>query len=204
MSPPARTSTARSSKRDRLVEAATQRFYEQGIERTTLADIATAADVPLGNVYYYFKTKDELVAAVVAEQVHVIEETTRALERHRTPAARLKALVGELAAQAEAIAHYGCPHGSLCIELQKEVIGSGGSDPGSGRLIEASVVWAERQFKEMGRRDARDLALQMIGSYQGAAVVTQALGDPSILRKEARRVDRWVDSIASSSKPQKG
>ena len=38
---------------------------EQGIEKTTLADIAQAADVPVGNIYYYFKTKDELVRAVV-------------------------------------------------------------------------------------------------------------------------------------------
>src|ERR1700693_6316963 len=93
-----------SAKRDRLVEAAARRFYEQGIERTTLADIAEAAGVPLGNVYYYFKTKDELVTAVVDKQVQVIVDTTTALERHRTPATRLKALVRVLVGQAESIA----------------------------------------------------------------------------------------------------
>jgi TetR/AcrR family transcriptional regulator, transcriptional repressor for nem operon len=40
-------------------------LYEQGIEKSTLADIAVAAEVPLGNVYYYFKTKDALVSAVI-------------------------------------------------------------------------------------------------------------------------------------------
>ena len=44
-------------KRERLIAAAAQRIYEQGVEKTTLADIAAAAGVPLGNVYYYFKTK---------------------------------------------------------------------------------------------------------------------------------------------------
>ena len=42
-----------------------QLLHQQGIERTTLADIAKAADVPPGNVYYYFKTKDEVIAAVI-------------------------------------------------------------------------------------------------------------------------------------------
>jgi TetR/AcrR family transcriptional repressor of nem operon len=50
--------TARSrtrGKRERLVAAATKMLHEQGVEKTTLADTAAAA-VPLGNVYYYFKT----------------------------------------------------------------------------------------------------------------------------------------------------
>ena len=185
-----------ADKRDRLVANACKLFYEQGIERTTLADIARAADVPLGNVYYYFKTKDDLVRAVVNTQVDAVESVTTALGRHRTPAARIKALVAELASRADDIALYGCPHGTLCTELHKQPAGEG---LGSERLIEASVAWAEKQFKEMGRRDAHDLAIQLIGAYQGAAVVTQALGDPSVLKREGRRIERWVDSLASSA-----
>jgi hypothetical protein len=49
----------------------------------------------------------------------------------------------------------------------------------------------------MGRRDARDLAIQIIGRYQGSAVVSQALGDPSVLKKEVRRAERWIDALAS-------
>ena len=41
----------RPGKRERLVAAATKLLHQQGIERTTLADIANAADVPAGNVY---------------------------------------------------------------------------------------------------------------------------------------------------------
>jgi len=49
----------RPGKRDRLIAAAGETIYRQGVEATTIADIAEAADVPVGNVYYYFKTKDE-------------------------------------------------------------------------------------------------------------------------------------------------
>ena len=56
---------AQGGKRERLIAAAAETIYAAGVEKTTLADIAAAAGIPLGNVYYYFKTKDALVQAVV-------------------------------------------------------------------------------------------------------------------------------------------
>ena len=56
-----------ADKRRRLKAAAAQVLHERGVERTTLADIARVAEVPVGNVYYYFKTKDELVQAALSE-----------------------------------------------------------------------------------------------------------------------------------------
>src|SRR3979490_1412765 len=114
----------RPGKRERLVTAALDLLYHQGVEKTTLADIAQAADVPLGNVYYYFKTKDEIVGAVIEAHIQGIEETVGLLERrHRTPKSRLKALIRVLADQRVMLAEYGCPHGTLCSELEKR--GSG-------------------------------------------------------------------------------
>src|SRR5437764_11704280 len=106
-------------KRDRLVAGARWVIHQQGVEKTTIADIARAADVPVGNVYYYFKTKDELVEAAIDSHVQDIRSLLRTLERHPTPRARLKGLVRELTAQRELAAQYGCPLGSLCSELDK-------------------------------------------------------------------------------------
>src|ERR1700730_11196813 len=106
-------SEARPGKRERLVSAASDLLYRQGVENTTLADIAHAADVPLGNVYYYFKTKDEIVTAVIEAHVRDVEEMLASLERrHRTPKSRLKALIRDLTDQRDLIAQYGCPHGT--------------------------------------------------------------------------------------------
>jgi AcrR family transcriptional regulator len=185
----------RKNKRERLVAAACRLFYEQGVERTTLADIAAAADVLLGNVYYYFKTKDEVIRAAVDAQIAAIEVSVASLEQHQSPVSRLKFLVKQLAAEADVIALYGCPYGTLCTELRKR---PDGSDMGSGRLMQTSLAWAEKQFAAMGRDDARDLALEMISRYQGTCVITQALGDPSLIRKEAQRLERWIDSISAS------
>src|SRR3990170_4769250 len=112
---------AQPGKRERLVAAARELVYRRGVASTTLADIAEAADVPVGNVYYYFKTKDDIVGAVVQTQAQQIEAVLAELERrHRSPRARLKALVRFLAEHAESTSRYGCPHGTLSTELAKQ------------------------------------------------------------------------------------
>src|SRR5215472_17189970 len=105
----------RPGKRERLIAAAMQLVHQQGIERTTLADIAQAADVPPRNVYYYFKTKDEVIAAVIGAHAQQVRATLAAIDaHHRSPRSRLKAFVREFTAQSELVAQHGCPLGSLC------------------------------------------------------------------------------------------
>jgi TetR/AcrR family transcriptional regulator, transcriptional repressor for nem operon len=181
-----------AGKRERLIEGAREVLYAQGVERTTLADIAEAADVPVGNVYYYFKTKDELVDAVVASHLDDVRGALSTLELHRTPKARLKAFVRMLVGQADLMASHGCPQGSLCSELDKR---DASSDRQRSELLGAPIDWAEQQFRAMGRRDARDLAVALIASYQGIAVITNTFGDPELVVHEGRRLERWIDSL---------
>jgi TetR/AcrR family transcriptional repressor of nem operon len=180
-------------KRERLVAGASEVIHRQGVEKTTIADIASAADVPVGNVYYYFKTKDELVAAAIDDHVRNIRSLLDSLERHRTPQARLKALVRALTTERELAAQYGCPLGSLCSELDKR---ADGLDRECAQLLALPVDWAERQFQLIGRRDARDLAVALIASYQGIALLTNTFRDPDLMTREARRLERWIDSLA--------
>ena len=186
-------SERKQGKRERLVAGARQVIYQQGVETTTIADIAQAADVPVGNVYYYFKTKDELVAAAIDGHAQDVHAVLRSLERHRTPQARLKALVRELMSQREQVADYGCPLGSLCSELDKR---ADGLDRSCSDLLRLPVDWAERQFRTMGRRDARDLAVALIAAYQGIALLTNTFRDPELMTREGRRLERWIDSLA--------
>ena len=58
----------KTDKRIRLIEAAKVLIHQQGFNLTTLADIAQEADVPLGNVYYYFKTKEAIGEAVIEKR----------------------------------------------------------------------------------------------------------------------------------------
>jgi TetR/AcrR family transcriptional repressor of nem operon len=180
-------------KRQRLVVGAREVIHQQGAEKTTIADIAKAAEVPIGNVYYYFKTKDELVEAAIDSHARDVRALLDSLERHRTPRARLKGLVRALTDQRELAAQYGCPLGSLCSELDKR---TDGLDRTCAQLLELPIDWAERQFRQMGRRDARDLAIALMAAYQGIALLTNTFRDPELMTREARRLDRWIDSLA--------
>jgi AcrR family transcriptional regulator len=184
-------------KRERLVAGAREVLHAQGVERTTLADIAQAADVPVGNVYYYFKTKDDLINAAIASHLGDIHSALAALEQHRTPKSRLKAFVQMLMGQADLTARYGCPQGSLCSELDKREDGPGRACP---ELLSVPIAWAEEQFRAMGRRDARELAVALIASYQGIALLTNTFRDPDLMVSEGRRLERWIDSLSSVSR----
>jgi TetR/AcrR family transcriptional regulator, transcriptional repressor for nem operon len=180
-------------KRQRLVAGARQAIHEQGVEKTTIADIAREAEVPVGNVYYYFKTKDDLVAAAIESHACDVRALLESLETGRTPQTRLKALVRALTAQRELAARYGCPLGSLCSELDKR---SDGLVDTCAELMELPIDWAEKQFRMLGRRDARDLAVALMASYQGIALLTNTFRDPELMAREGRRLERWIDSLA--------
>jgi AcrR family transcriptional regulator len=183
----------KQGKRERLVAAARRVMHQQGVEKTTIADMAQAAGVPVGNVYYYFKTKDELVAAAIDGHAGDVQARLDSLESHKTPQARLKALVRELMSQRELVAEYGCPLGSLCSELDKR---ADGLDRNCAELLLLPIDWAEQQFRSMGRRDAHDLAVALIASYQGIALLTNTFRDPELMAREGRRLERWIDSLA--------
>ena len=58
-------STTPAGKRERLVAAACQAVYQQGIEKTTLADIAAAAGIPVGNGFRWLTVLKEATKAKV-------------------------------------------------------------------------------------------------------------------------------------------
>jgi AcrR family transcriptional regulator len=185
-------STERPGKRERLVKSAQALIHEQGAHRTTLADIAERAEVPLGNVYYYFKSKGELIGAVLDSYQEEAAALTKAFERHRSPQARLKALVQSWSDMRETVARHGCPMGTLCAELDKD---EGGRDREAAAVMAVIIDWAEDQFRQLGRRDARDLAVALFAGIQGAALLANTFRDPALLTRQGHHLERWIDTL---------
>jgi TetR/AcrR family transcriptional regulator, transcriptional repressor for nem operon len=182
-----------SGKRERLIASARELVHRQGVERPTLAEIAQAADVPPGNVYYYFKTKDQLIEAVVESREAEVRELLTSLNRRRSPAARLKGLARNWLEVKELVAAEGCPLGTLAVELNNH---GDGLECQAARLFSALLDWSEEQFSEIGCRDARDKALTLFSTVQGAALLSSAFRDPEILASQVHRLERWIDSLA--------
>src|ERR671931_1749108 len=188
--------TAKGGKRERLVESATALFHEQGVHRTTLAEVADRAEVPLGNVYYYFKTKDELIGAVLAGYLEQAETLIASLERRSTPQARLKALVRNWSDMRDAVVSHGCPMGTLCAELDNL---EGSLDREAAKVMARIIDWSEDQLRQLGRQDARDLAVALFAGIQGAALLANTFRDSSLLTRQTRHLERWIDSLAAGA-----
>jgi AcrR family transcriptional regulator len=186
-------SSRRGGKRDRLVASAAELVYREGVERPTLARIADAADVPPGNVYYYFKTKEELIESVIESRATQVRELLATLDRRRTPAARLKGLSRNWLEFSDMVAAQGCPLGTLSVELNDH---GDGLECQSARLFSPLIDWSEDQFREMGCRNPREHALTLISGVQGAALLSSALSDSGILTSQVHRLERWIDSLA--------
>jgi TetR/AcrR family transcriptional regulator, transcriptional repressor for nem operon len=184
---------ARAGKRERLVASAGDLLHRQGAFATTLVQVAEAADVPPGNVYYYFKTKDDLIRAVIDARTDQVRAMLGSLQTRRSPAARLKALAQQWAQMAEVVARYGCPFGTLTAELDRRDDGLDQEAAGPFGLI---LDWAEDQFRQLSRRDARDLAVHLVAGVQGAALLANAFRDPQLMTSQVRHLERWIDSLA--------
>jgi AcrR family transcriptional regulator len=183
----------RPGKRERLVTSAADLLHRQGVERTTLAQIAEAADVPVGNVYYYFKTRDELVHAVIESQVQQVRMLLTDLDARPTPVRRLKGLAESWTRNGPIIVDHGCPLGGLSYELRKHDDELGGD---AARPLRTIVDWAAAQFGEMGQRNPGAVAVTFLSAIQGAALLANAFGDEKLLKQEIRRIERWLDSLA--------
>jgi TetR/AcrR family transcriptional regulator, transcriptional repressor for nem operon len=204
---PTAAPAAGPSTKERLIEAAQQVIWRQGVERTSIADVARAAGVPSGNVYYHFKTKDDLVEGAMSALVHEREEFLAHVSRRRTPQAQLKAFVRELMHDEDGTltALHGCPFGSLVSELDKrdDALSRRAGDVLLGPIID----WAEERFAAMGQRDPRELAITLFATYEGAALLSNAFHDPGIMARQSRRLERWITSLegsAGSGSPTRG
>ena len=182
-----------SKKRSRLLEAANKLVHQQGFNQTTLADIAQEADVPLGNVYYYFKTKEDIGQALIEHRSNFYGGLIAAWDKLPEPRTRILALIQEVESQREDLAASGCPIGSLCQELHKD---GGILAEKASTLMAALLSWTERQFRLLGKgTEATDLALHLVTVLQGASLLTHTFGQPELILRETSRLRKWVDAL---------
>ena len=183
-----------TDKRTRLIDTAVELVHEQGFNRTSLADLAEASGVPLGNIYYYFKTKDALGEALVAKIDAMQGAAFEAWGGLKSPTQRLFAMVDATIQTRESVAKLGCPVGTLASELSKQ---GGVLAEHSARLLNASVKFAETQFRELGHStgEARELAVHLLTVLQGASVMGHAFHNPRLIARECERLKDWIRSV---------
>jgi TetR/AcrR family transcriptional regulator, transcriptional repressor for nem operon len=184
--------------RDHIVEAADHLFYRQGYDHTSFSDIADDVQISRGNFYYHFKTKHEILGAVIEER---LAYTQRMLDRWdaegTSPVDRIRSFIHMLVANRADIKRYGCPVGTLCTELAKLNHASRGE---ANKLFTLFRIWLRRQFVALGRaQDADALAMHLLARSQGVATLANAFHDEKFIRQEVQSMCDWLESIAQDA-----
>ena len=180
-------------KRNHLIESAKKLIYKQGFNATTLADIAHEANVPLGNVYYYFKTKADIGLAVLnsisAEQKiflgHLVKEPSASV--------RLHYFLEHTNQERKLIMLQGCRIGTLCQEFAKE---GGMLHKLAASIMMDALLWIEAQFYTLGFvEEASDLSLDLMYKLQGAFLLGYAFKDSNLITRQIRLLQNFVQEL---------
>lgn len=184
--------------RTRIVEAADALIHAQGFAGTSFADIAREVGLSRGNFYYHFRTKDEILAGVIARRM----EDTRAMlagweADSADPAERIGSFIRILLRNRDKIMAHGCPVGTLNAELARA---GHPAQPEARRIFTLFRDWLAAQFAALGQgARAERLAMHLLARSQGVAVLANALGDPGFVRDEVRAMLDWLASEISTT-----
>jgi len=181
-----------SDTRAAIVEAADRLFYETGFASTSFADIAAAVKLSRGNFYYHFKSKDEILAAVIALRLERTRKLLAQWEDEGDDAeARILSFVGILITNRAKIMRFGCPVGTLCNELAK-LDHAAGAD--AARLFTLFRDWLARQFRALGHGEdeAARLAMHLLARSQGVATLASSIGDEAFIDAEVAEMRGFV------------
>lgn len=163
------------SKRDQLVETAWQLFYHEGYHATGIDRILAKAGVAKMTLYKHFRSKEELILAVLEKRSAQFQESlARFLQaKKRTPERELLAVFDWLIAWVEDKDFRGCLFQKALAEYQEM------TDP----IHQAAVAHKAAFHREIGRLVAqaeltkpRGLADQLAVVAEGAIVNSQATG----------------------------
>ncbi len=177
--------------RERIVEAADLLFYQQGYEQTSFSNVAEAVGITRGNFYYHFKTKDEILDAVIGRRLASTSEMLAGWERKGDgPEDRLLCFVDMLTANRAKIMKYGCPVGTLCTELAKL---EHRSRDDANKVFLLFRSWLRKQFELLGKAgQADDLAMHLLARSQGVATLANAFHDEGFIQNEVAALRDWI------------
>jgi AcrR family transcriptional regulator len=152
-----------------------------------------AAGVPRGNIYYYFRTKEEILSAALAYRLEIIDTMMEEWNRNfPDPEHRMKRFIQVMVNSREATASYGCPMGTLNTELAKD---QRELQQEARTMFERFLVYLTEQFRLLGYEApaARSLAWDLLARAQGVNMMTHVLGRADYLLEQQEVLNGWIE-----------
>ena len=177
-----------------IIEAADLLFYQQGFENTSFSNIAELVKISRGNFYHHFKSKDEILNAVIEYR---LENTRQMLDQweseNENPQDRIQSFINILLMNMEKIKNYGCPVGTLCSELAKL---QHPAQMVAHQHFSVFRVWLTQQFEQMHlSQNADDLAMHVLSWSQGVATLAHVYQDERFIQLEITQISNWLKQL---------
>jgi AcrR family transcriptional regulator len=162
------------SARERLLAAAQELFYEEGINTVGIDRVIERAGVAKASLYNAFGSKDELIRAyLTARHEARVARVTSRLARHDSPREKILSLFDDMRENAANAGYRGCAFVRANAELR--------SEDSVKSVCDVSRQWLRALLGELsaaaGARDPASLAQQLVLLYDGAAVSSQMEGN---------------------------
>ncbi len=179
--------------KQRIIEKADELFYQRGYEKTSFSDIASAVNISRGNFYYHYKTKDEILDAVIQSRLCSIQHILHEWEQSEADTRKLiHRFIDLMTHNKSNISQYGCPVGTLCLELSK--IQHAMRDNAT-QIFGLLRRWLVEQFEKLGKPDKADqLAMHLLTRTQGLSTMMTTFDDDFYV-SEIQALKEWVDRL---------
>ncbi len=163
--------------RERLLEAANELFYQEGVHTVGIDRVLERAGVAKASLYGTFGSKDELVRAYLEARAQRRREgISQRIARYEDPRARILSIFDLLAETARETSFRGCAFVNACAE--------GPSDPATpARQVSSKHrAWVRdllaQLATDLGARDPGEVARQLSLLYGGALITAFLDSDP--------------------------
>jgi TetR/AcrR family transcriptional regulator, transcriptional repressor for nem operon len=191
--------TKGSANRHRIVDAADHLFYSRGYNQTSFSDISDETGIPRGNFYYYFKTKEDILAAVVDSRLSDFRLMLKSCEESSSdPLQRLFNLTRFPLQKESEVLQYGCPIGSLSSELVKKQ----DTEISQARLtavFDLLKSWIEEQLNLLNQSSrSHQIALNLLAKMQGVIMIANVYKDAEFLHNGIDEIQSWLKHVLSN------
>jgi AcrR family transcriptional regulator len=181
----------RRTAKERLLHAADELFYNEGIHTVGIDRVIAHAGVAKGSLYYSFSGKDELVHDYLTHRHGMwAERVTAGIEAHTEPRARILAVfdvLGTLFAQPD---YRGCAFMNATAEAAPDSV--------EARAGTAFRAWVHTLFLDLatdtGVAKPKQLAESLVLLYDGAVATAQMDKAPEAARTARRTAELILDN----------
>ena len=167
-----------NDKRKRLIAAAKKLFTEKGYQATTLAMIASESEVPLGNVYYYFKSKEAFMDGVIKTMGYEVQESIQLFNENTTPKKRLMHYLDATIQESSSLTQFG----DSLLNISKEASAINPELKEKSTVVAQKIFeWVELQFKELGFPNSKEKSTHFLQRLYGIMNLSIISGQASDL-----------------------